>query len=88
MAVQIASQLGPARIDIAYEVFGPADAPPVLLVMGLGAQLLGWHEGFCAELSDRGLRAIRFDNRDAGLSSHFSHVPAPDFKAAMAGDTS
>jgi pimeloyl-ACP methyl ester carboxylesterase len=73
---------------VAYESFGEDDAPPVLLIMGLGSQLLGWHEGFCNELVSRGLRPIRFDNRDVGLSSHFPDAPVPDFNAALSGDTS
>jgi pimeloyl-ACP methyl ester carboxylesterase len=88
MNVQKAMNVGPAGIEIAYESFGDAAAPPVLLLMGLGSQMLAWHEGFCAELVARGLRPIRFDNRDAGLSTHFHDAPAPDFPAAMAGDTS
>jgi len=50
MTVQTASSIGPARIDIAYEVLGDATAPPVLLIMGLGAQMLGWQDDFCAAL--------------------------------------
>jgi len=83
-----ALNVGPARIEIAYECFGEPDAPPVLLLMGVGVQMLGWHEGFCAELASRGLRPIRFDNRDVGLSTHFSDAPLPDLKAARSGDTS
>jgi len=57
-------------ITIAYETFGdPADVP-ILLVMGLGTQMLAWHDGFCAMLAARGHRVIRFDNRDIGLSTH------------------
>ncbi len=88
MSIKMAINVGPSKIELAYEEFGQTGSPPVLLIMGAGAQMLGWHEGFCAELASRGLRAIRFDNRDAGLSSHFSAAPEPDFKAAMAGDTS
>ncbi len=88
MTSRIAEGVGPDRIRIAHEEFGAPDAPPVLLIMGLGTQMLGWHEGFCEELAARGLRAIRFDNRDAGLSTHLSNAPAPDFTAAIAGDTS
>jgi pimeloyl-ACP methyl ester carboxylesterase len=85
MAIQIASDVGPSRIRVAWESFGPDHAPPVLLIMGLGAQLLGWHEGFCAELVARGLRAIRFDNRDAGQSSH---LPDASYDLSdMAADT-
>lgn len=88
MTQQLASHVGPSRIQVTWESFGPDDAPPVLLIMGIGTQMLGWHEGFCAELVARGLRALRFDNRDAGLSSHFPQAPPPDFRAALAGDTS
>jgi pimeloyl-ACP methyl ester carboxylesterase len=64
-------------IDICYESYGPEDAPPVLLVMGLGAQMITWSTGFVSELLERGFRVVRFDNRDAGLSSR-STGPAPD----------
>jgi pimeloyl-ACP methyl ester carboxylesterase len=80
--------VGPSSIEVASERFGDLQAPPVLLVMGLGAQMLSWHEGFCGELVARGLHVIRFDNRDVGLSSHFSEPPAPDLPAALSGDTS
>ena len=57
-----------ADLDIYYEDFGDPAAPPVLLIMGLGAQLLLWRTGFCERLVNRGLRVIRYDNRDVGLS--------------------
>jgi len=79
---------GPSGIDVAYERFGDLEAPPVLLVMGLGTQMLGWHQEFCAQLVGRGLQVIRFDNRDVGLSTHFSAAPAPDVMAALSGDPS
>lgn len=56
-------------IELHYEDLGNADDPAVLLIMGLGAQLVLWHEEFCQKLIDRGYRVIRFDNRDVGLSS-------------------
>jgi pimeloyl-ACP methyl ester carboxylesterase len=56
-------------LDIYYEDFGDPNHPPVLLVMGLGAQLLLWRKEFCEKLVDQGLRVIRYDNRDVGLSS-------------------
>jgi pimeloyl-ACP methyl ester carboxylesterase len=70
-------------IDICYESYGPEDAPPVLLVMGLGAQMITWPTGFVSELLERGFRVIRFDNRDAGLSTR-SEGPAPDVMALYA----
>ena len=59
-------------LDIYYEDFGNPDDPAVLLVMGLGAQLLMWRTGFCEKLVDQGLRVIRYDNRDVGLSTKLS----------------
>ncbi|KWV57961.1 alpha/beta hydrolase [Bradyrhizobium macuxiense] len=59
-------------IDICYEIFGDADAEPLLLIMGLGAQMIHWDDEFCRQLAARGFRVIRFDNRDIGKSSHMS----------------
>ena len=56
-------------LDIYYEDMGDPGHPPVLLIMGLGAQLLLWRKEFCEKLVDQGLRVIRYDNRDVGLSS-------------------
>jgi pimeloyl-ACP methyl ester carboxylesterase len=56
-------------IELHYEDLGNIDDPPVLLIMGLGAQLVLWHEEFCQKLVDLGYRVIRFDNRDVGLST-------------------
>jgi pimeloyl-ACP methyl ester carboxylesterase len=88
MSAEKVLNVGPSGIEVTYERFGDVQAPPVLLIMGVGAQMLGWNEGFCDELVARGLQAIRFDNRDVGLSSHFPDAPAPDLAAALSGDTS
>jgi pimeloyl-ACP methyl ester carboxylesterase len=56
-------------LDIYYEDMGDPNHPAVLLIMGLGAQLLLWRKGFCERLVNQGLRVIRYDNRDVGLSS-------------------
>ena len=56
-------------VELFYELLGNPDAPPVLLIMGVGAQLPMWPDGFCAQLVDRGYRVIRFDHRDTGLST-------------------
>ena len=56
-------------IDIYYEDMGDPNDPAVLLIMGLGAQLLLWLKEFCEKLVDQGLRVIRYDNRDVGLST-------------------
>lgn len=55
-------------IKIHYEIAGPEQGEPLLLVMGLSAQLVHWPEEFCAQLVDKGFRVVRFDNRDIGLS--------------------
>ncbi len=59
-------------IELCYEIFGDADAEPMLLIMGLGAQMVLWDDDFCRQLAGRGFRVIRFDNRDIGKSSHLS----------------
>lgn len=75
-------------ITIAYETFGEPSAPPLVLVMGLGVQMLAWPDDFCRELAGRGYFVVRFDNRDVGGSTHFTEAPEPDFLAALAGDSS
>ena len=60
-------------VKLYYEDMGDIDHPPVLLIMGLGAQLLLWRTGFCQQLVDQGHRVIRYDNRDVGLSSKTEH---------------
>lgn len=57
-------------IELEYETFGDPSDPALLLVMGLGAQLIAWDERFCRLLADGGRYVIRFDNRDVGLSTH------------------
>jgi len=59
-------------IDICYETFGDPNAEPMLLIMGLGAQMVLWDDAFCEQLAARGFRVIRFDNRDIGRSSKLS----------------
>jgi pimeloyl-ACP methyl ester carboxylesterase len=70
-------------IEICYESFGDDDAPVILLVMGLGAQMTLWSPGFVSELLERGFRVIRFDNRDTGLSTK-TDGPPPDVMAMYA----
>jgi pimeloyl-ACP methyl ester carboxylesterase len=83
-----ASNVGPARIDIAYHRLGKPDAPAVLLIMGVAAQSIHWPDGFCHALVEHGLQVVRFDNRDAGLSTHLKDAPSPNLQAALAGDLS
>ena len=63
-------------ITLEYEVHGDADAEPLLLVMGLGGQLIAWPLEFVERLVERGFRVIRFDNRDVGLSTKVD-APVP-----------
>lgn len=74
-----------SEVSIAYESFGDPGDPPVLLVMGFGAQMLAWHEDFCRALADRGRYVIRYDNRDCGLSTTFDEHPVDvtEFIAAV-----
>ncbi len=58
-------------VTICAEAFGDAADPPLLLVMGLGMQMIRWHESLVRELTDAGLHVIRFDNRDSGRSTCF-----------------
>ncbi len=81
-----ALNIGTTGIDIAYQRLGKVDAYVVLLIMGVAGQSIHWPDGFCHALVERGLQLIRFDNRDAGLSTHISDAPPPDLPAALAGD--
>jgi pimeloyl-ACP methyl ester carboxylesterase len=62
-------------IRLCYETFGEPADPAMLLVMGLGTQMVGWHEDFCRELAGSGFFVIRFDNRDIGRSSRVDAPP-------------
>ena len=75
-------------LEIAYETFGEPDDTPVLLVMGLATQMVGWPDDFCRGLAERGLFVVRFDNRDTGLSTHLDDAGAPDIMTVLGGDHS
>lgn len=64
-------------IELVYDSFGHSDAPPLLLIMGLGVQMIGWDAAFCVRLAAQGYRIIRFDNRDVGLSTKFDEADTP-----------
>jgi pimeloyl-ACP methyl ester carboxylesterase len=65
-------------IRIEYDTIGNPSLPPLLLIMGLGGQLIHWDADFCRQLADRGLFVIRYDNRDTGLSTKFEAAGPPD----------
>jgi pimeloyl-ACP methyl ester carboxylesterase len=64
-------------IDICYETFGDPGDPAMLLIMGLGTQMVAYHDDFCAQLAGRGFFVVRHDNRDIGRSTHLDDKPVP-----------
>ena len=76
------------ELELCYETFGSTEDPPLLLVMGLGTQMLGWPDEFCAALAARGFFVIRYDNRDVGRSTHLRHVRPPTIKQLLLRDKS
>lgn len=64
-------------IEICYESFGDTSRPALVLLMGLGCQMVLWADGFCRQLVARGYRVIRFDHRDLGRSSKMAHLGTP-----------
>jgi pimeloyl-ACP methyl ester carboxylesterase len=68
-------------ISLEYETLGNPDRPVILLIMGLGMQLVAWPDAFCERLAERGFFIIRFDNRDAGLSTSFDASGVPNLFA-------
>jgi pimeloyl-ACP methyl ester carboxylesterase len=69
MSVQLTTN---KEVRIAYETFGSSSGQPLLLIMGLDFQMVWWPDGLCAALAERGFHVARFDNRDTGLSTHFT----------------
>ena len=70
-------------ITLEYESLGDPAAPAVLLVMGLGMQLVAWPDPFCERLVQQGFRVVRFDNRDCGLSQKLDELGTPRIGRAM-----
>jgi pimeloyl-ACP methyl ester carboxylesterase len=64
-------------LTLEYESFGAEGAPAMVLIMGLGVQMILWPDELCRGLAARGYRVVRFDNRDIGLSTHLDHLGAP-----------
>jgi pimeloyl-ACP methyl ester carboxylesterase len=62
-------------IEIAHQEIGEPDGEPIVLIMGLGTQMIGWDLGFCELLAERGFRVVRFDNRDVGHSTWIDRPP-------------
>jgi pimeloyl-ACP methyl ester carboxylesterase len=70
-------------LDIYYETHGPADGEPLLLIMGLGAQMTRWSPDFIGKLTDEGFRVVAYDNRDVGLTEKLDAAGAPDLGAVI-----
>ena len=62
-------------VTLCYESFGEESDPPVVLIMGLGTQMVGWPDDFCEQLTARGFHVVRFDNRDSGRSTYLTGAP-------------
>src|SRR5436190_24320319 len=73
-------------VEIAYETFGDPADETMLLIMGLGVQMLGWDEELCRMLAERGFQVVRFDNRDVGRSTKIVGGPRAYVMAAAGGD--
>ncbi len=79
-------RLAPANgIELAYQEIGDPDGEPLLLIMGLATQMLGWEEPFCAMLAERGFRVVRFDNRDIGHSTKIDAAGLPKRSDMLVG---
>lgn len=70
-------------VELAYETFGDPGDPPVVLVMGLGTQMLAWPDALCEQIAGGGRYVVRYDNRDVGLSTHLHGTPAPAVKDVL-----
>ncbi|MFW9956312.1 MAG: alpha/beta fold hydrolase [Candidatus Thorarchaeota archaeon] len=72
-------------VEITYDTFGNPSFPPMLLIMGLGAQMIRWDDAFCKALASQGHWVIRFDNRDVGLSTKFDKAGTPHIMSLIQG---
>jgi pimeloyl-ACP methyl ester carboxylesterase len=73
-------------LEICWQEFGDPDDPPILMIMGLGAQMILWPDELCGLLAGEGFRVIRFDNRDAGRSTILGDAPMGTVPRALAGE--
>lgn len=78
------AQVSANGIQLEYEVSGPEHGAPLLLIHGVGAQLIRWPRAFCERLAAAGFRLIRYDSRDIGLSTHMDEAQIPDLAAITA----
>jgi pimeloyl-ACP methyl ester carboxylesterase len=76
--------IGVRNLQIAYETFGVPEDPPLVMIMGLVTQMIGWPDSFCRMLAQSGHYIIRFDNRDVGLSTKMEPLGVPDLNRLTA----
>lgn len=79
------ARVGARGLEFEYDQFGSPSGEPLLLVMGLGAQMISWDEGLCELLVRKAFHVTRYDNRDVGLSSRLDQLGVPDVMAVAAG---
>jgi pimeloyl-ACP methyl ester carboxylesterase len=72
-------------LELEYDTFGAPSDPALVLVMGVGAQMIAWEPDFCGLLADEGFHVVRFDNRDIGLSTYLEELGVPDLASLVAG---
>jgi pimeloyl-ACP methyl ester carboxylesterase len=72
-------------VELVYDTFGDPSSPPMLLIMGLGAQMIRWDDAFCKAIASQGRWVIRFDNRDVGLSTKFDEAGIPNVMSLIQG---
>jgi pimeloyl-ACP methyl ester carboxylesterase len=77
VAARTQGRVGANGIELAYETFGQAGDPAIVLVMGWATQMIAWPDEMCEALATGGHFVVRFDNRDSGASTHLEHVPPP-----------
>ncbi|HUR74810.1 MAG TPA: alpha/beta hydrolase [Sporichthya sp.] len=77
------SRASNGSVELAWERFGPGTGEPLLLIMGFAVHRQFWPEGLCAQLVAAGFDVVRFDNRDAGESTHLTHLRAPSWPTVM-----
>jgi pimeloyl-ACP methyl ester carboxylesterase len=83
VAARTQGWVGANGIELAYETFGQAGAPAIVLVMGWATQMIAWPDEMCAALASRGHFVVRFDNRDTGGSTHLEHLPPPPLSEVL-----
>ncbi len=74
------------ELDLCWQQFGEDDDPPLLMIMGLGAQMILWPDELCEMIAAEGFRVIRFDNRDSGRSTILADAPTGTVPRALAGE--